>query len=148
MMYLAADHRGFRLKKHLKAFLTKRKFTVFDLGARDFVQTDDYPAYGIRAARAVVNNTNALGILICGSGVGIAAAANKIRGARAGCIASAAQAKAARRDDHLNLLVLAADFLTTHEAERIVAAFLATKPGNAPRYLRRVRALNRYGTKP
>ncbi|MFA6511962.1 MAG: RpiB/LacA/LacB family sugar-phosphate isomerase [Patescibacteria group bacterium] len=146
-IYFGADHRGFHLKERLKAYLATRGFIVRDLGAHKRIATDDYATYGLRVARIVAKDPNSMGIVICGSGIGISVAANKIQGIRAGLAHSVAQAKAGRRDDLINILALAADFISTREAERMVNVFLTTPPGTSQRYHRRARSLNRFGTK-
>lgn len=143
-IYLGADHRGFRLKERLKAFLVRRGYTVRDLGAKRVLPRDDYPQYGFAVGRAVRKDAKALGIAVCGSGIGINIAANKIQGIRAGLAMSVKQAKAGRREDRMNVLTLAADFTTRADAERIAMAFLTTVPSKAARYVRRARALNQY----
>ena len=106
MIYLGADHNGFWLKEELKQYLKRKKIACKDLGSFKHHKNDDYPDYAVKVAR---NITGAhLGILICGSGHGMAIAANKIRSVRAATAGSIFSAKKAREDDHANVLVLSA----------------------------------------
>jgi len=146
-IYLGADHRGFRLKEHLKKYLSKKKIIVQDLGATRLLLKDDYPKYGLAVGRAVAKNAHDFGIVVCGSGIGITLAANKIRGVRAGLASSAAQASQGRREDHMNILGIAADFTSQATAERMTSAFLTAIPGRSARYRRRTRQTNQYGNK-
>ena len=147
VIVVGADHRGFHLKEKVKQTLVAEGYTVLDVGAQKMTRTDDYTTYARAAARKITKNPAARGILFCGSGIGMSIAANKMHGVRAGLAATPAQAKAGRVDDHMNILVVAADTTTHAQAKRIVAAFLATTPSAASRHLRRVRTLNRYGSR-
>lgn len=141
LLCIGADHRGFPLKQRLLHHLTKEGYHVKDLGARRFQKKDNYPIFGFAVARTVARNPGSLGILLCGSGIGISIAANRVHGVRAGLAMKAAQATAGRRDDAMNILVLASDFTPYTVAVRIIHAFLQTKPSTASRYTRRIRML-------
>ena len=82
-IYIAADHAGFNLKKHLKKQLLENGYDIEDCGAFDFEPLDDYPDFIIPAAIKVANQPNSRGIIIGGSGQGEAMAANRIQGVRA-----------------------------------------------------------------
>ncbi|MCX6731504.1 MAG: RpiB/LacA/LacB family sugar-phosphate isomerase, partial [Candidatus Parcubacteria bacterium] len=98
----------------------------------------DYPDFAKAVAERVAENPENRGILICGSGVGIAVSANKIRGVRAGTILKPEQVRAAVNDEDLNILSLSADFLSENEAKEIVRTFLGTKFSNEERHNRRI----------
>lgn len=142
-VYLGADHRGFGLKEKIARWLFEsgREFT--DLGADILDPKDDYPIYAERVASMVANNKNSLGILLCGSGVGVEVAANKIDGVRAGIGKSPGQVKAGRNDDNMNILVLAADFTEDEEAKRMVEVFLKTKFEAKERFKKRIEDIKR-----
>ena len=107
---LGSDHRGFTLKQDIKNHLLHTNYQVLDMG--DLISTahDDYPDFAHAAAREVVSQPDWKGIVVCGSGVGVAITANKVRGIRCGLGVTPEQIIAARRDDNINMLAVAADF--------------------------------------
>ncbi|MDO8537028.1 MAG: RpiB/LacA/LacB family sugar-phosphate isomerase [bacterium] len=138
-IYLGADHRGFKLKEHIKKFLLGKGYQAVDLGASQYAETDDYPDYAQAVARKVAEDTEAgRGILICGSGVGVDIVANKFRGVHSAVAISPDQVYAGRHDDGANVLSLAADFIDEEEALKMVQIFLVTPFGTEPRYKRRL----------
>ncbi len=141
MIYIGADHGGFKLKEQLKRRLRTAKLPFKDLGAHRLDATDDYPLFAARVARAVSRSDKHRGILLCRSGVGVSVAANKIRGVRATVASDSWMAARARRDDNINVLALPADRLTIGAAWKIVRAFLTTKFRNAARDRRRIRQI-------
>ena len=141
MIYIAADHGGFVLKKHILDYLQKKlKLEVEDLGAFEANPTDDYPDFAIKLAREVVKN-NSLGILICRNGQGMCVTANKIAGARAIVGFDLEATKWARNDDHVNILCLPSEYITKKEAEKMVKIFLETPVNNDTRFLRRLKKI-------
>lgn len=140
-IYLGADHRGFELKEKIKEFLRAEKHEVVDCGAEVYDEHDDYPDVARKVAEQVVQDAGSRGILLCGSGVGVAVAANKAHGIRAGTVMNADQARAVRSDEDLNVLCLAADFLDISAAEGIARAFLETPFLGEERHARRIAKL-------
>ena len=138
MIYIGSDHRGFELKEKIKQWLTENEYDYEDVGPFEYNKDDDYPDFAENVAKSVVADHGSRGILICGSGIGIDVAANKIDGIRAGTISDARQAEAAVHDEDLNVISLAADFLTEEKAEEIVKAFLEVNYENTERYVRRI----------
>ena len=137
-IYLGADHRGWQLKNHLLQWLQQMVGSVVDLGSDQFQPEDDYVDYAATVARHVVSQPDRRGIVICGSGVGVDIVANKIPGARCGLCSSVKQVRSARQDDDINLLALAADYVSLSQAEAIVDSFLRTPFANLPRFQRRL----------
>lgn len=140
---LGADHRGFPLKERIKAFLKDQGYTVNDLGAAALVPDDDYPRYAAAVASEVSKDpVGTRGIVICGSGFGVAIAANKFTGVRAALAMSPDHVYQGRHDDDVNVLALAADFVSEEEAFKIVRTFLATAfDDKDERYARRLREI-------
>ncbi|MBI2063636.1 MAG: RpiB/LacA/LacB family sugar-phosphate isomerase [Candidatus Yanofskybacteria bacterium] len=142
MIYLGADHRGYELKEKVKSWLSDWGHEYEDCGAFEYNKDDDYPDFATAVAEKVAlrqaQDQNARGILICGSGIGVAIAANKIKGIRAGTAASEEQVKASVNDEDLNILALSADYINENEAQEIVKTFLETKFSGADRHIRRV----------
>lgn len=137
MIYLGADHRGFKLKNHIKHFLNKRGVPFKDLGALDLIPDDDYPIYARKVAESL-HKPDDRGILICGSGHGVTVAANKVRGVRASVADNVESVIEGRRDDNLNVLSLPANHVSLTEAEEIVDVFLNTEFDGAMRHKRRL----------
>lgn len=122
---LGADHAGFELKEALKPLLEARGVGWHDYGTTGTTSVD-YPDFAAQVAGAVAGGRADRGILICGSGVGMAIAANKFPGIRASVITDVESAVLAREHNDLNVLTLGARRTTTAEAGHIVAAFLDT----------------------
>src|SRR3989344_2896599 len=138
MIYVGADHRGYELKEKIKQWLDELGYKYEDMGALEYNKDDDYPDHAKAVGDKVVSNPEHKGILTCGSGIGIAIAANKIKGVRAGTATSAEQAKASVNDEDLNVLAISADYTSEAEAQEIVKTFLETKFSSAERHARRV----------
>lgn len=139
MIYIGSDHRGFELKEKIKQWLTENEYDYEDVGPFEYNRDDDYPDFATALAKAVVSSLPiAKGILICGSGIGINIAANKIDGIRAGTISDPKQAQAAIHDEDLNVITLASDFLTEEKAKKIIKVFLEANYEKTERYSRRL----------
>jgi ribose 5-phosphate isomerase B len=142
-IYLGADHRGYKLKEKIRQWLEDWNFSFEDLGAEDFNPKDDYTVYAQKVASLVGKEKSVKGILICGSGVGVDVAANKFDGVRAAIGKSAEQVRAGRRDDDMNILVLAADFTKDTEAKEMVQTFLKTEFEAIARHQRRLQEIKK-----
>lgn len=136
-IFLATDHRGFHLKEDVKEWLATMGHEIVDMGNHEYDQNDDFPDFVGPAATQVVAD-QARGIIFCGSGAGAEIAANKIKGARAGLGLVKEQVMAARADDDLNILVIAADFVGKDRAQEMIEAFLQTEFKNEERFVRRL----------
>ena len=145
MIYLAADHRGFRLKEKVKQWLTEWGYDYEDMGAFILDPTDDYPFYAKKVVESMVELDDR-GILVCGSGVGVDDVANKFDGIRSGLAISREQIYAARNDDDINILALASDFTLEEEAKEIVKTFLDTEFANEERFNRRLKEVSEIET--
>ncbi|MBN9542262.1 MAG: ribose 5-phosphate isomerase B [Alphaproteobacteria bacterium] len=121
---IASDHAGFELKKTLIDYLHTSKISIFDLGC-DSLDSCDYPDFGFRLAKAIENKV--MGILICGSGIGMSIAANRFKHIRAALCHTTEQAKLARQHNNANVLVLASRFITAEYAIEIIKAFMETE---------------------
>ncbi len=139
IIYIGADHRGFKLKETLKKFLQESGYTVSDLGNTQYFEGDDYPDFAKLVAQKVsADALNSRGILICGSGVGVDVVANKFPNVRSALGFSPDQVVEARSDDDVNVLALAADFLEEAEAKKIVSVWLQTPFDGDERDKRRI----------
>jgi ribose 5-phosphate isomerase B len=123
---LASDHAGREYRMTIGADLARKGFAVTDLGAPEGMERADYPDYARLAAEAVASGVCDLGILVCGTGTGMAMAANKFKGIRAANCASELMARLARGHNDANILALGARLLGPELAQAIVEAFLTT----------------------
>ena len=133
---IGADHAGFERKLHLIGYLQTQNIAVADLGTYTLASCD-YPDYAHDVAAAVAEQTADRGILICGSGQGVAITANKHANIRAALCWNAEVARLARAHNDANVLCLPARFVTATEAVEIVAAFLQT-PFEGGRHQQRI----------
>ncbi len=133
---LGADHAGVHLKEAVRSLLESRGLAVQDFGT---VGDDsvDYPDYAAQVGRAVADGQADLGILACGTGLGMAIAANKIDGVRAAPVIDLESARLAREHNDANILALGARVTTADTALQIVSAFLDT-PFGGGRHQRRL----------
>lgn len=141
MIYLGADHAGFELKETVKAFLQKQAYIAHDLSPR-LVKGDDYPLAAKKVSMAILDDTQSLGILICGTGHGMDIAANRHKGVRALVSRTEEDAKLAREHNHANILVLGGWVTKPAAAKKIILAFLKSKPSKTERHVRRVQQLD------
>jgi ribose 5-phosphate isomerase B len=122
---LASDHAGFELKSHLAVALVANGHDVVDVGTEG-PESVDYPQYAEPAARLVADGRAERGVLVCGSGNGVAIVANKVAGVRAVNAHDPAEAEMARRHNDANVVTLSAARLSPLAAAAVVAAFLST----------------------
>ena len=123
-LIIGSDHGGFALKEVVKQHLTSLGHEVFDQGTHDGTVSVDYPDYGAAVARAVVAGEYDFGIVICGTGIGISLAANKIHGARAALCTDPYMARMAREHNDANILAMGGRVVGPGLALSIVEAFL------------------------
>lgn len=142
---IGADHRGFKLKNELKEWLRNQGYEVEDVGPVVYDEGDDYPDFALKVAEKVKDG--GLGIVVCGSGVGMAVAANKVPGIRAGLIHDPALARVARKHDDLNVLALGSDFISADQAKAVVKTWLETKYSGEERHTRRIKKIEEYENK-
>ena len=117
------DHIGYDLKMHIKEYLTKKGHDVMDVGTHDTARTD-YPIYAKKAAQAILNGECEKGILICGTGMGISIAANKVKGIRAAVCSESYSAQMATEHNNANIIAFGSRVVGTAVAELIVDAFI------------------------
>jgi ribose 5-phosphate isomerase B len=122
---LGADHAGYELKDKIRQHLQQRGIQVQDEGTRSG-ESVDYPDYARLVAHDVSQGRADLGILVCGSGIGMAMAANKVAGIRAANVSTEYEAQVSREHNDANVLALGARILKEEDALRIVDKWLAT----------------------
>lgn len=134
---MGSDHAGFVLKNHLKVFLLDLQYDIKDLGAFDTTSTD-YPDYALIVAKEVTEGKADMGLLVCGTGVGMSIAANKVKGVRAAAVSEPASARLSRQHNNANIVCLGARVVGPELAEDIVKAFLDNEFSNGERHCRRI----------
>ena len=139
MIILACDHAGYLLKEQIKKFFNKENITTIDVGTYS-TDSVDYPDYAKAGNAKVLENSNNVGIYICGTGIGMSIAANKNPKIRAALCLNTTYAALARKHNDANVLVLAGRFLNKQKAIRISKVFLTTN-FEGGRHTRRVKKL-------
>ncbi len=136
MIALACDHSALEMKKEIKSLLDEMGETYRDFGT-DTAESCDYPVFGARAAKAVASGECEKGIVICGTGIGISLAANKVKGIRCALCSEPYSAELTRRHNNANMLALGARVIGPELAKMIVKTFLTT-PFEGGRHQRRI----------
>lgn len=141
-IYIAADHKGVELKKQVIDYLEKNNINVIDIGLENY-ELDDYPDFAFKVCEKVIENKDNLGILICGNGIGMSIAANKVKGIRAARAVTVDDAFKAKNHNGANVIALSSevDLATTKE---IIDMFLVSKSATDDRFKRRISKIESY----
>lgn len=137
MIALGCDHGGFELKQEIKKYLEENQIAYKDYGC-DSMASTDYPIYAKRVAKAILSGECEKGILICGTGIGISIAANKIKGIRAALCTDCFCAEATRLHNDSNILALGGRVVGPGLAVKIVDTFLNTPFSGDERHRNRI----------
>jgi ribose 5-phosphate isomerase B len=138
-IFISSDHAGFRLKETIKTYLSKKKLSYQDLGPYND-DSVDYPDFAHKVARRVKTNKNNIGILVCGSGMGMNIAANKHKNIRAAQCFNLKSTKLSRLHNDANIITLGSRLLTKKDALNFVGVFLNTK-FEGGRHLKRIKKI-------
>lgn len=139
MIALGCDHGGYNLIVAVKKYLDEKGIEYRDFGT-DSTESVDYPVYAYRVAKAVTEGGCELGILCCGTGIGISMAANKVKGVRAAVVNNAFGAEMTRRHNHANILCMGGRVISEEQAVEFTDIFLNT-PEEGGRHDKRVAML-------
>lgn len=137
MIAIGCDHGGYQLKNEIMQHLKEKNIEYHDFGC-DSEEAVDYPIYARKVADAIVSGKCDRGILICGTGIGISIAANKVKGIRAALCGDCFSAEATRLHNNANILALGARVTGPGLAIKIVDTFLETPFSQAERHQRRI----------
>lgn len=140
VIYIGADHRGFEHKEAIKKYLAGLGYTVSDLGNEKYDEFDDYPDFAERVGQKV-SVEGGVGVLICGSGVGVDIVANKFSGVRSALVSNSEQAIDAKTDDNVNVISLAADYTSIEDSKKIISLWIGTKFSEEERFKRRLKKI-------
>ena len=138
-IYIASDHAGFNLKNYILRKLNT-KFNIMDLGTHNNSTSVNYPYYAHKLSKLVSANKSNIGILVCGSGLGMSMAANRHKKIRAALCYSVKNAKLSRLHNDANIITLGSRLISKKNAFKFVKIFLNTK-FDGGRHLRRVKKI-------
>jgi ribose 5-phosphate isomerase B len=138
---IASDHRGYKLKEQLKEKLNS-KYEIIDYGTNSEESTD-YPDYAFKLGENVRDKNVDFGVAICGSGIGISIACNKVKGIRCAKVVNSAEAKVTRIDNDANIVAFG-EKTPLEEAIKIVETFVETPFSNLEKHLRRINKITKY----
>ena len=142
-IFFGADHRGFELKNKLIEYLQDKNIRVQDLGNYEYDSQDDNPDFAKKVATAIQQNLEEfIGIVICGSGVGVCITANRFTNNRAVLGLHQEQVQHARENDHTNILALPAEYIDFEKAKQLVDTCVNSHPKLEEKYLRRVKKMD------
>ena len=138
-IFISSDHAGFKLKEAIKVYLSKKKLTFQDLGPHNNNRVD-YPDYAHKVARRVKISKNNIGILVCGSGMGMNIAANRHKNIRAAQCFNLKSTKLSRLHNDANIITLGSRLLSKNNALKCVSTFISTK-FEGGRHLKRIKKI-------
>ncbi len=137
---IANDHRGLELKNKIQNYLVKNNYIVENLGT-DTETSVDYPTLAFNLAAKIDDNT--LGILICGTGIGMSIAANKVKGIRCAKVTTPEEARLCREHNNANVIAISSN-LSQVKAKKIIKNFIETNFSNDDRHKRRIDMIDNY----
>lgn len=140
MIAMGSDHAGYELKLALKAHLEERGFETEDLGCYG-LDSCDYPDFAHAVTDRIVNGDAEMGVLVCGTGIGMSMAANKVRGIRAAVVSDEFSAEATRSHNDANIICLGARVLDEEKAIRLLDIFVDTPFSGEAKHARRISKL-------
>ena len=138
----ASDHRGYKLKKELIDELKKENYEIIDYGT-DSEESTDYPDYAFKLGENVVNKNVDFGVAICGSGIGISIACNKVKGIRCAKVTTKEEAEVTRIDNDSNIVAFG-EKTSFEDALEIVKTFINTEFSNLEKHQRRINKIKKY----
>lgn len=140
MIAIGADHGAFAMKEMIRAFLEEKGYEVLDVGT-DSSESVDYPVYAHKVTDALVSGKCEKGILICGTGIGMSIAANKVKGVRAALCNEPLSARLTREHNDSNVLCMGARMIGDEMAKEVVKTWLNTPFSGDARHSRRIAML-------
>ena len=136
---IASDHAGYKLKESIKDHLIEKYISIFDMGPYEN-KSVDYPDYAKKLAKRVKAKKSDIGILVCGSGTGMAISANKIKGIRAAVCYNTMSTRLSRQHNNANIIALGARLTKKNVSLKLVETFLKTS-FEGGRHLKRIRKI-------
>ena len=136
---IASDHAGYNLKEYIKDFLINKNVSIIDLGPAN-ENSVDYPDYAKKVSKRIKSKKSEVGILVCGSGIGMAISANKTKGIRASVCYNLKSTRLSREHNNANIIAIGSRLTKKKDALKLVKIFLETK-FEGGRHLRRVKKI-------
>lgn len=137
---IANDHKGLKLKQEVTDFLEKEGYTIINYGT-DTIDSVDYPVYAFKVGEAIQRKEIDMGILICGTGIGMSIAANKVKGIRCAKVDNLEEASLTRKHNNANVIAINCN---NENAIEIIDTFLTTQFSNETRHQRRIELIHDY----
>lgn len=138
---IANDHTAYEFKVPIIEYLTTTGYEILDVGVNS-CEPVDYPDFGQVVAQAIVDKRADFGIVICGTGIGISIAANRVHGIRCALCYEEETVRMARLHNDANVLAMGARIIASHKAVELVKVFLTTKTSSQTRHRERIKKLN------
>jgi len=142
MIAIGSDHAGFAMKEELKKHLTERGVEFKDFGTFS-EDSCDYPEFAFKVCDAVIGKESEKGVLVCGTGIGMSMAANKVKGIRAAVVGDEFSAEATRSHNDANVICMGARVIDTEKAIKFLDIFLDTPFSEGENHIRRIGKLER-----
>ena len=139
---IGTDHNGTELKKEVIKFLQIKGYDIIDVSAHNS-QIDDYPDYAFAVGKSVASGEAELGILMCGTGIGMSIAANKVHGVRCAHVTNTSDAILSRQHNNANVIAVGSK-ITVNDIIKIIDLFINTNFSNEERHQRRVELISKY----
>lgn len=139
---IANDHNGVNIKTMLKKYLEELGYEVLDFGSNTS-ESVDYPNYAFKVGKSVANKESDLGILICGTGIGMSIACNKVKGVRCAKVSNLEEAILSKQHNNANVIALSSH-LSESDLKEITKAFIETNFSNEERHIRRNNLIDNY----
>lgn len=133
---IASDHRGFEKKEKIIKYFLKKKIDFIDFGTNS-LEVVDYTDYAYPLCKGIINKEVDLGILICGTGIGMSIFANKMKGIMCAKVSSSEEAKLAREHNHANIISISSKMIMW-EVKDVIDTFISSTPIESDRYLNRI----------
>ena len=139
---IGSDHAGFAMKEALKQYLQEKGYEVTDFGTNS-EDSCDYPEFAFAVCDSIVDGKADKGVLVCGTGIGMSMAANKVKGIRAAVVGDAFSAEATRSHNDANVLCMGARVIDEEQAKEFLTIFLNTPFSEGENHIRRIGKLER-----
>lgn len=143
---IGTDHNGTEMKKEIKTYLKNKGYEVIDTSEHNSA-FDDYPEYAFKVGEIVANKEATFGILICGTGIGMSIAANKVKGIRCAHVTNTSEAILARQHNNANVIALGSNSNKVNDVIKMIDLFINTSFKNEERHVRRNSQILEYENK-
>lgn len=140
---IGADHAGYNYKNEIVAFLQKKNYEIMDFGA-DTPEATDYTDFAVLVAKAVSAGKCDFGILICGTGIGMSIAANKVKGVRAAVVSTEFTAESSKTHNHANVICFGSRVSSIEEVLNFLDIFIKAEKSSDERHINRIKKIGKY----